>query len=184
MSKKIGLICGSLRKNSYNRMIANTIADLNLSATFHCIELGNLPLYNEDLEAGELPASVVAFNKGILDADGIVIVTPEYNSGIPGVLKNALDWASRPPRSGALQGKPVGIVGATPGGLGTALAQVQLRHTIEAMQVPCLPFQKVRVSQVHEKVNAELNIVSDERTKQNIQSYMEHFIKWIEHRSN
>lgn len=114
MTKTIGLICGSLRKNSYNRIIAQSLTGMDDSHQFRWIEINDLPLFNEDLEIS-VPKTVTSFKSAIQDVDGIIIVSPEYNSGIPGVLKNALDWASRPRESAVLSRKPVGLIGATPG---------------------------------------------------------------------
>lgn len=184
MTKTIGLICGSLRKDSYNRVIAQALTDMDDSIKFHWIELKDLPLFNEDLEVGGDPETVKLFKTAIQEVDGIIIVSPEYNSGIPGVLKNALDWASRPPRSSVLNRKPVGIIGATPGGLGTAFSQMQIRQTLEAMQVHVLPFKKVLISQIHEKIDSNQKVLTDEKTIRYLQNYLQQFIFWIDHTPN
>jgi chromate reductase len=181
MTKTIGLICGSLRKNSFNRIIAQSLTNIDDSAQFRWIEIKDLPLFNEDLEVGGDPEPVTLFKSAIQDVDGIIIVSPEYNSGISGALKNALDWASRPPKSSVLHKKPVGLIGATPGGLGTAFSQMQTRQILEAMKVHVLPFQKVLISQVHEKVDSEQKVLTDEKTKRYLQRYLEQFIYWIDH---
>jgi chromate reductase, NAD(P)H dehydrogenase (quinone) len=181
MTKTIGLICGSLRKNSFNRIIAQSLTDMDDSVQFRWIEIKDLPFFNEDLEAGGDPESVTSFKSAIQEVDGIIIVSPEYNSGITGVLKNALDWASRPTKSSVLSKKPVGLLGATPGGLGTAYSQLQTRQILEAMQVHVLTFQKVFISQVHEKVDSELKVLTDEKTKRYLQRYLQQFIYWIDH---
>ncbi|UHA71989.1 NADPH-dependent FMN reductase [Paenibacillus sp. 481] len=180
MSKKIGLICGSLRANSYNRIVGEAVAALDVPAEFHWIDIGNLPLFNEDLEGDNLPKSVAVFNNAVRQSDGILIVSPEYNSGMSGALKNALDWASRPPRSSVIHRKPVGLIGATPGGLGTAFSQRQIRQTLDAVQALVLPFQKVLISQVHEKIDAEQRVLTDEKTKQYVQRYVLQLINWID----
>lgn len=181
MTKTIGLICGSLRKNSYNRIIAQSLTDMVDSYQFHWIEINDLPLFNEDLEISGAQETVTSFKSAIQDVDGIIIVSPEYNSGIPGVLKNALDWASRPRESSVLNRKPVGLIGATPGGLGTAFAQMQIRQILEAMQVHVLPFQKVLISQVHKKIDSDQKVLTDEQTKRYLERYLQHFIHWIDH---
>ncbi|WHY69776.1 NADPH-dependent FMN reductase [Neobacillus sp. SuZ13] len=178
MTKTIGLICGSLRKNSYNRIIAQSLTEMDDSLQFRWIEINDLPLFNEDLEIS-VPETVTSFKSAIQDVDGIIIISPEYNSGIPGVLKNALDWASRPRESAVLSRKPVGLIGATPGGLGTAFAQLQIRQVLEAMQVHVLPFQKVLISQVHKKIDSEQKVLTDEQTKRYLQQYLHQFIQWI-----
>ncbi|MEH7116661.1 NADPH-dependent FMN reductase [Neobacillus vireti] len=181
MSKTIGLICGSLRENSYNRIIAQSLTEMSDAAQFRWIEIKDLPLFNEDLEIGGDPDKVRSFKSAIQDVDGIMIVSPEYNSGIPGGLKNALDWASRPAKSSVLSRKPVGLIGATPGGLGTAFAQMQIRQILEAMQAHVLPFQKVLISQVHEKIDSDQKVLTDEKTKRYLERYLQHFIYWIDH---
>lgn len=181
MSKTIGIICGSLRKNSYNRIIAQALTEMDDSVEFRWIEINDLPLFNEDLEINGDPETVTSFKSAIRDVDGIMIVSPEYNSGIPGVLKNALDWASRPAKSSVLSKKPVGIIGATPGGMGTAFAQMQTRQILEAMQAHVLPFQKVLISQVHEKIDSEQQVLTDEKTKRYLQRYLQQFMNWIDH---
>ncbi|MGG2063615.1 NADPH-dependent FMN reductase [Bacillus sp. S14(2024)] len=181
MTKTIGLMCGSLRKNSYNRIIAQSLTDMSDSVQFRWIEIKELPLFNEDLEVGGDPEEVTSFKSSIQEVDGIIIVSPEYNSGIPGALKNALDWASRPSKSSVLSRKPVGLIGATPGGLGTAFAQMQIRQILEAMQVHVLPFQKMLISQVHEKIDSDQKVLTDEKTKRYLQHYLQQFIHWIDH---
>lgn len=114
MTKTIGLICGSLRKDSYNRIIAQSLMDIDDSIQFRWIEINELPLFNEELEKGGAPETVTSFKSSIQGVDGIIVCL-EYNSGIPGVLKNPLDWASRPRESSVMSRKPVGLIGATRG---------------------------------------------------------------------
>ncbi|CAI6066715.1 NADPH-dependent FMN reductase [Cohnella sp. JJ-181] len=179
--KKIGMIVGSLREHSYNRMIAQTIPELGLSeASFELISIADLPLYNGDLDREEGPAAVEVYREAIRRADGILIVSPEYNSGTPGVLKNALDWASTPTRTAALIHKPAGIVGATPGPKGTILSQQQIRQTLEAAQAWVLPFQKMYISQVMDKVDAEQGRLTDETTLKYLRRYVESLLGWID----
>lgn len=116
--------------------------------------------------------TVTSFKSSIQGVDSIIMVSPEYNSGIPDVLKNALYWASRPRESSVISKKPVGLIGATPGGLGTVYAQIQIREILETMHVPVLPFQKVLISQVHEKIDVNQKVLTDERTKRYLQSYL------------
>ncbi|MFJ7683322.1 NADPH-dependent FMN reductase [Peribacillus butanolivorans] len=181
MTRTIGLICGSLRENSYNRIIAQSLTDMVDSFQFRWIEINDLPLFNEDLEISGVPETVTSFKSAIQDVDGIIIVSPEYNSGIPGVLKNALDWASRPQESAVLTKKPVGLIGATPGGLGTAFAQMQIRQILEAMQVHVLPFQKMLISQVHKKIDSDRKVLTDDQTIRYLERYLQQFIHWIDH---
>ncbi len=177
--KTIGLICGSLRKASYNRIIAETLPKLDDSVQFLQIEIGELPLFNEDLEVDGDPTTVTQFKQAIKQVDGLIIVSPEYNSGVPGVLKNAIDWASRPTKTSVLINKPVGIIGATPGGMGTAFAQIQLRQSLEQIHVQVLPFQKMLISQVHTKIDIEQRALTDEKTNTYLNRYLKQFIEWM-----
>lgn len=178
--KKIGIIVGSLREQSFNRIIAEAIPELAPAAEYEFISIDELPLYNGDLDKGPGPEPVQRFREAIGRSDGILIVSPEYNSGIPGVLKNALDWASTPTRTAVLLRKPAGVVGATPGAKGTMLAQQQIRQTLEAVQVFVLPFQKMYISQVMEKVDTDRRLLTDESTRKYLQRYAESFIRWID----
>jgi chromate reductase len=129
---KILGIAGSLRKASYNRALLRAAREL-LPATVELeeLDLRGLPFYDGDLEAAGDPEPVAALKHAIREADALLIATPEYNRGIPGALKNAIDWASRPPLASPLAGKPVAIMGASTGRGGTARAQEQLRAALE-----------------------------------------------------
>ncbi len=161
-------------------MIANTIPELVDSAKYEYISIGNLPLYNADLDRGEELDAVVHFREAIQRSDGIIIVSPEYNSGIPGVLKNALDWASTPTKTSVLIHKPVGVVGATPGAKGTILSQQQIRQTLDATQCYVLPSQKMYISQVMDKIDSDSRKLTDETTRKYLHRYIQSFIQWID----
>ena len=125
-------IAGSLREGSYNRALLRAAREL-LPEGVELVEhdLHGLPFYDGDVEAAGDPESVVALKEAIRAADALLIATPEYNRGVPGGLKNAIDWASRPPLASPLAGKPVGLMGASTGRGGTAKAQQQLRDALE-----------------------------------------------------
>ncbi len=180
MTKQIGVIVGSLREKSFNRMIAGTIPELEQTAQYTPISIAELPLYNGDLDRGDGPEAVQAFRRAIAESDGVLIVSPEYNSGIPGVLKNALDWASTPTRTAVLRKKPVGVIGATPGVKGTILSQQQIRQTLDTIQSEVLPFQKMYISQVMDKVDSEQGKLTDEATRTYLQRYVVQFLAWID----
>lgn len=130
MSESIKLVafCGSLRKASFNRMALNAFVErLPAGATAQTVEVGDWPLYNADVQAQGFPAPVQAAQKAMLEADGLVLVTPEYNYGPSGVLKNAIDWLSRTTPQ-PFAAKPLAMFGASGGILGTARAQYQLRQ--------------------------------------------------------
>jgi chromate reductase len=178
MSKRIGIIVGSLRENSYNQMIANTIPELVDSAEYKFISIANLPLYNADFDQGEGPDPVMHFREAIQKTDGILIVSPEYNSGIPGVLKNALDWASTPTKTSVLIHKPAGVIGATPGAKGTILSQQQIRQTLDATQSYVMPAQKMYISQITDKIDSNTRKLTDEATRKYLQRYVQSFLQW------
>src|SRR5205814_8833807 len=122
-------IAGSLRTGSYNRALLRAAQELAPAGLeLLTFDLAPIPLYDGDVEAQGDPEPVGALKTAIRDADALLIVTPEYNYGVPGVLKNAIDWASRPPGQSPLNGKPAALMGATPGMTGTARAQLQIRQ--------------------------------------------------------
>ena len=130
---KVAVIVGSLRKGSFNRQVAEALAGLaRPRLELEIIEIGDLPLYNQDDEA-ELPASVVRFKSQIEAADAVLFVTPEFNRSFSAALKNAIEWGSRPWGKTSWAGKPGAIIGVTPGAVGTAAAQSQLRAVASAI---------------------------------------------------
>jgi len=135
---QIAVITGSLRKESFNRQLADAIIKLAPAGfSFTHLEIGDLPLYNQDDD--EQPAeSVKRLKAGIQKARGLLFVTPEYNRSLPGVLKNALDHASRPYGQNAWAGKPGGVIGASIGAIGTAMAQQHLRNILAYLDVPVM----------------------------------------------
>ena len=143
-------IVGSLRGGSYNRGLLRAAQEL-LPAGVELVEaeIGNLPFYDGDVEAAGDPETVVALKDAIRAADALLIATPEYNRGVPGVLKNAIDWASRPPLASPLTGKPVAIMGASTGRGGTARAQEQLRSALEFSRAEVLEQPEVLVPEAY-----------------------------------
>jgi chromate reductase len=143
------------------------------------IEIGGLPFYNADVEAAEEPPAVIAFKSSLEAADGLLIATPEYNSGIPGVLGNALDWGSRLPGRAPLTGKPVAIMGASPSQIGTARAQLYLRQLLSHVHARVLPPPELQVAAAHERFDKELRL-THERTRVVLRHLLERFVRWIE----
>jgi chromate reductase len=134
----IAVITGSLRRDSFNRKLAHALAKLApADFSFHEIEIGDLPLYNQDDDASPAP-QVTRLKSEITSAHGLIFVTPEYNRSIPGVLKNAIDHASRPYGQNAWKGKPAGVIGVSIGAIGTAVAQQHLRNILAYLEVPTL----------------------------------------------
>ena len=156
---------GSLRQGSYNQALlraAQEVAPENMR--IETFDLTPIPLYNYDIEQQGDPEPVQKFKDAIRRADALLIATPEYQHGIPGVLKNALDWASRPPRRSPLQGKPAAIMGATPGMTGTARAQAQLRQTLVYSNTYAVLMPEVLVANAKEKFDEGLRL-TDEGTR-------------------
>ncbi len=172
-------IAGSLRNGSLNRALLNSAIELappSLHITVHGI--GELPLYNADVEAAALPESVTILRQAVGRADALLIATPEYNHGVPGVLKNAIDWLSRPPRASALDGKPAAILGASPGMTGTARAQTQLRQAFVFTNTFAMLQPEVLVARAHEKFDAAGRL-TDEKTRTFLAQFLAQFAEWI-----
>ena len=135
---QIAIVVGSLRRNSFNRRLAKALVKLApAGVAFSWPEIGGLPLYDQD-DDGDQAEPVKVFKAAILAADAVIFVTPEYNRSIPGVLKNAIDHASRPYGKSAWRGKAAGVLGVSPGILGTALAQQHLRSILSALDMPVM----------------------------------------------
>ncbi len=151
---KILGLSGSLRKGSWNTAALRAAAELlPAGASLTIAEIGDLPLINQDLEQdGKYPAPVERLRAEILAADAILFATPEYNASIPAPLKNAVDWASRP--GNTLAGKPVAIIGVSPGALGTARGQYPLRHTLGVLSVQMLGQPEVFIGGAGQKFDA------------------------------
>ena len=145
-------ICGSMRKASTNRALLRAVGEtLPEGATLSIHESIDLPIFNSDLAD---PAGVIELKAAIARADGVVIAVPEYNYSIPGGLKNALDWVSRPPATSPMRGKPVGLVGAATGMSGTIRAQTHLRQMLVYSDTPCLSQPEVLIARAHERFEA------------------------------
>src|SRR4051812_36057809 len=172
-------IAGSLRGKSFNRALLRTIADLAPERlTVDIYDLIDIPLYNQDVEEAGAPAAVTRLRDAVGGADGLLISAPEYNHGVPGVLKNTVDWLSRPPRGSVLNGKPVGIVGASPGMTGTARSQSQLRQAFVFTNSYAMPQPEVLVARAHEKFDAEGRL-TDESTRKFLAQFVDQFIAWM-----
>ncbi len=174
---KIAVFVGSLQKNSFNKKLAKNLEQLAPSGMeFDYIDL-NLPLFNQDLEA-EFPVEAQKVKDQIEAADGVLFVTPEYNRSIPGVLKNAIDWGSRPWGTNSFNGKPVGIVGASPSPIGTAVAQSDLRHIGGFLNVKLMGQPELYLVNAYDKFDENEVIVDD--AKEMLQTYMDSFAAWVE----
>lgn len=179
MSKcQIAVIVGSFRKDSFNRKLASAIVKLAPSEfSFTQVKIDDLPLYNQDDDANQAE-SVKRLKNEIKGAQGILFVTPEYNRSIPGVLKNALDHASRPYGQNAFAGKPTGVLGASVGANGTALAQQHLRNVLAYLDAPTLGQPEAFIFVRDGLFDAAGDIGAD--SKQFLQNWMDHFVAWVQ----
>src|SRR5690349_18868120 len=170
-------IAGSLRRESYNRAALRGATQLvPQQANLEVFELDGIPGFNQDEEKNP-PAKVVELKQRIRNADAILIVTPEYNYSVPGVLKNAIDAASRPYGDSAWAGKPVAIMGATVGTLGTARAQYHLRQMFVFLNMPALNQPEVMITDAAKKFDSEGNC-NDEGTCTRITKLLEALVEW------
>jgi len=176
---RIIAIAGSLRRRSFNRALVAAAAEVAPPAlTIELAEIGILPFYDADLEAEGDPPAVAEFKTALARADGVLIATPEYNDGIPGVLTNALDWGSRLPGRSPLAGKPTMVMGASPSQVGTARAQLHLRQVLGHVQARVLPPPELLVARAHERFDTELHL-TDEGTRRLLADLLRRFAAWI-----
>lgn len=181
---QIVVFVGSLRKESINRKLAQAVTRLAPSDfSFAWPRIDDLPLYNQDDDANP-HANVVRLKREIASAQGVIFVTPEYNRSIPGVLKNAIDHASRPYGQSAWAGKPAGVMGASIGAPGAAMAQQHLRNVLAYLDVPTLAQPEVFV-QVTDDTFDERGEIARADTKQFLQGWIDRYVNWINlHRSS
>ena len=172
-------IAGSLRQGSYNKMLLRAAAELRTPGMELTIfeRLADVPPYNGDLDVGEGPEPVRALRQALAGAEALLIATPEYNYSIPGVLKNAIDWASRPPATSPLRGMPAAIMGASGGMSGTMRAQLALRQTFVFTQTYALQGPEVVVSRAAEKFDATGRLV-DEKTRDILKQHLAALVAW------
>lgn len=170
-------IAGSLRRASYNRAALRAATKLvPEGAVLEIFELDDIPLFNQDGDQNP-PAKVVELKQKIREADAILFVTPEYNYSVPGVLKNAIDWASRPYGDSAWNGKPAAIMGATVGALGTARAQYHLRQIMVFLNMFPINQPEVMIGNAAKRFDQEGNL-TDEATQEFIRQLLQNLVAW------
>ena len=175
---QIAVVVGSLRRESLNRKLATAIARLAPAEfSFKQLQIGDLPLYNQDDEANPADA-VQRLKRELSDSQGFLFVTPEYNRGIPGVLKNAIDHASRPYGKSAWAGKPAGVLGASIGTVGTAVAQQQLRGILAYLDVPTRGQPEVFIQAKEGFFDAAGELASPD-TRKFLQGWMNRYVDWV-----
>tara|TARA_R110001599_G_scaffold64023_1_gene178367 strand:- start:67421 stop:67972 length:552 start_codon:yes stop_codon:yes gene_type:complete len=174
---QIAVLVGSLRKDSFNRKLATAIAKLApADFSFKQLEIDDLPLYNQDHDANQAP-SVKRLKSEIVAAQGVMFVTPEYNRSIPGVLKNALDHASRPYGDSAWLGKPAGVIGASPGTSGTSMAQQHLRNVLTALDMPTMAHPEAFIQVKDGLFDDNGDIGAD--SQRFLQKWMDKYVAWV-----
>lgn len=176
---RVAGFAGSLRAASFNRALLRAAKELApAEMKIEILEIGGIPVFNADLEAEGDPEPVAAFKRAVGGADGLLIATPEYNLGVPGVTKNVIDWASRPPRGSVLDGKPVAVMGATPGMGGTARGQSQLRQAFVFTNSYAMPQPEVLVRKASDLFDSDGRL-TDEATREHVARFLVAFGAWI-----
>ncbi|HUG56992.1 MAG TPA: NAD(P)H-dependent oxidoreductase [Candidimonas sp.] len=174
---QIAVIVGSLRQDSLNRKLATALARLGpQDFTFKQLEIGDLPLYNQDQD-GDQAAPVKRLKSELTASQGLLFVTPEYNRSMPGVLKNAIDNASRPYGQNAWAGKPAGVIGTSIGAVGTALAQQHLRNVLAYLDVPTLAQPEAFIHAKEGLFDDAGNIGAG--SKEFLQNWMDRYVAWV-----
>ena len=180
MPKKIAVFIGSLRKESFNRKMARALIALATeSLVLEIVEIGGLPLYNQDDDdGGNPPAAWTAFREHVKSFDGLLFVTPEYNRSVPGVLKNALDVGSRPYGKSVWGGKPGAVMSVSPGAIGAFGANHHLRQSFVFLDIPAMQQPEAYIGGAAQLFDADGNI-TNEATREFLRRYMEAFTAWV-----
>ncbi|WP_449427720.1 NADPH-dependent FMN reductase [Rhodanobacter umsongensis] len=175
---KIAVFVGSLRRDSFNRRLARAVEKLAPAGfAFRHVPIDGLPLYSQDFDAA-YPAAAGQLKKDVESADGLLFVTPEYNRSIPGVLKNAIDIASRPWGTNSFAGKPGAVIGTSIGSTGTALAQQHLRNILAYLDVPLLAQPEVFVH-FKDGLIADDGSIHSDGTRKFLQGFVDSYVAWI-----
>ncbi|WP_136418496.1 NAD(P)H-dependent oxidoreductase [Herbaspirillum sp. ST 5-3] len=178
-SKNVAIFVGSLRKESLNRKLANAlIAMAPDGLKLDIVEIGNLPLFSQDFEA-DPPQTVRDFKQRVQDADAVLFVTPEYNRSVPGVLKNAIDVASRPYGQSAWSGKPGAVISLSPGAIGGFGANQHLRQSMVFLDVPMMQQPEAYIGNASKLFDDKGEITNDS-TREFLQKFLQSFAQWIE----
>ncbi|MES2940983.1 MAG: NAD(P)H-dependent oxidoreductase [Pseudomonadota bacterium] len=174
----IAVVVGSLRRDSFNRQLANALAQLAPQGLrLRQVQIDDLPLYNQDDDANPHP-SVRRLKSEIASAQGVVFVTPEYNRSVPGVLKNAIDHASRPYGQSAWAAKPAGVLGISIGGMGTSMAQQHLRNVLAYLDMPTLNQPELFLTNKPGFFDAQGGIAAED-TRKLLQKWLEAYAGWV-----
>ncbi|MEO8670460.1 MAG: NAD(P)H-dependent oxidoreductase [Tahibacter sp.] len=175
---KVAVLVGSLRQDSFNRRLARAVEKLAPAGfAFEHVRIDDLPLYSQDFDAS-YPPTATRLKQDIESADALLFVTPEYNRSIPGVLKNALDIASRPSGKNSFAGRPGAVMGTSIGAAGTALAQQHLRNVLAYLDVPLLAQPEIFIQFKDDLIAADGTIGND-KTVKFLQDFVDRYVAWI-----
>ncbi len=176
---RVVVFVGSLRKASFNRQLARALERLGEDRLqFDYVDLAALPMYDQDSDA-DYPAAGTALKEQVRGADAVLFVTPEYNRSVPGVLKNAIDVASRPYGDSAFAGKPAAVAGASVGAIGTAMAQQHLRNILSYLDMSVMPQPEVYIHFSDGLVDADGKVTRQD-TREFLEDFVDRFVAWIE----
>jgi chromate reductase len=177
--RKVAVLVGSLRRESFTRKVAKTLIQLSPpELAMEIVEIGAVSLYNQDLEAAP-PPDWIAFRDRIRPADALLFATPEYNRSVPGVLKNAIDVGSRPKESSVFTGKPGAVISVSPGALAAFGANQHLRQSLVFLNVPTMQQPEAYIGGVAKLFDESGNLTNDS-TKQFLGNFIDAFARWIE----
>jgi chromate reductase, NAD(P)H dehydrogenase (quinone) len=180
VNRNIAVLVGSLRKESYNRKMAHALIELAPSELkLEIVEIGQLPLYNQDLETANPPAPWTLFRDQLHPVHGVLFVTPEYNRSVPGVLKNAIDVGSRPYGRSVWDKKPAGIISVSPGAIGGFGANHHLRQSLVFLNMPPLQMPEAYVGGA-DKLFDESGRLTNSSTREFIGKYLQSFAAWVD----
>jgi chromate reductase len=181
MQSKVAVIVGSLRTASWNRKVAQELIALAPPALqAEIVEIGQLPLYNQDLDdKGNPPPAWTAFREQMKTYDAVLFVTPEYNRSVPAPLKNAIDVGSRPYGKSVWDGKPGAVVSVSPGAIGAFGANHHLRQSLVFLNVPCLQMPEAYIGDIAKRFD-EKGGLSDKSTREFLQKFMAAYADWVE----
>lgn len=175
----VAVLVGSLRKESFNRKMARAMGAMApATLKLGIVEIGQLPHYNQDFDPNP-PKEVVDFKERIAQSDAVLFVTPEYNRSVPGVLKNAIDCASRPYGKSAWNGKPCAVMSVSPGGIGGFGANHHLRQSLVFLNMPALQQPEAYVGNATKLFDDKGNLASDE-TREFVNKFLQAFAQWVE----
>lgn len=178
-TRKVAVLVGSLRKESFNRKVAKTLMQLaGTKLDMDIVEIGDLALYNEDIDAGSPPPAYTEFRERIKGYDGVLFVSPEYNRSVPGVLKNAIDVGSRPYGHSAWSGRPAGVVTVSPGAIGGFGANHHLRQMLVFLNMPAMAQPEAYIGGIAKQFDGDT--LTNDSTKAFLQTFIDAFATWVE----